>query len=35
MTIKKISDGKGGEYTVIICEEKVFLGHEKKYNDIL
>jgi len=32
MTIKRISDGKGGEYTVIISEGKVFLGHEKKNN---
>ncbi len=32
MTIKRISDGKDGEYTVIISEGKVFLGHEKKNN---
>jgi len=30
MTIKRISDGNGGEYIVIISGEKVFLGHEKK-----
>ena len=33
MTIKRISDGKGGEYIVIISGEKVFLGHEKKSSD--
>jgi len=32
MTIKRISDGKGGEYTVIISDGKIFLGHEKKNN---
>jgi hypothetical protein len=33
MTIKLISDGKGGEYTVIMSDGKVFLGHEKKNNE--
>ena len=30
MTIKRIYDGNGGEYVVIISDGKVFLGHEKK-----
>ncbi len=30
MTIKRIHDGNGGEYIVIISEGKVFLGHERK-----
>jgi len=33
MTIKRIHDGNGGEYIVIISEGKVFLGHEKKNSD--
>jgi len=32
-TIKRIRDGNGGEYIVIISEGKVFLGHEKKNSD--
>ncbi len=32
MTIKRFPDGNGGEYTVIVSEGKVFLGHEKKNN---
>jgi len=31
--IKRISDGKGGEYTVIITDGKVFLGHRKKNSE--
>lgn len=30
MTIKRIYDGNGGEYIVIISDGKVFLGHERK-----
>ncbi len=30
MIIKKIYDGNGGLYTVIISDGKVFLGHDKK-----
>ena len=30
MTIKRIHDGNGGEYVVIVSDRKVFLGHEKK-----
>ena len=30
MTIKRIYDGNGGEYVVIISDGKVFLGHERK-----
>jgi len=30
MTIKRIHDGNGGEYVVVISDGKVFLGHEKK-----
>lgn len=30
MTIKRVYDGDGGEYIVIISEDGVFVGHEKK-----
>ena len=33
MIIKRISDGIGGEYIVIISDGKVFLGHEKKNSE--
>jgi len=30
MTIKRVYDGNGGEYIVIISEDGIFVGHEKK-----
>jgi len=33
MTIKRIYDGNGGEYVVIISDGKVFIGHEKKNSE--
>ena len=33
MTIKRIHDGNGGEYVVIVSDRKVFIEHEKKYSE--
>ena len=33
MLVKRVNDGNGGEYVVVIHNGKVFLGHETKLSD--
>ena len=33
MLVKRINDGNGGEYIVVVFEGKVFLGHETRLSN--